>query len=241
MSLIFRSAAASDLGLRRENNEDAAYTGRCLLAVADGIGGLPAGEVASELTIQALAELAEDEGVTPADLTAAVVAANRRIGELAAADPAHAGMGTTLTALLLVGDDVAAVHVGDSRAYLLRRAALHQVTRDDTLVQELVDRGALTPADARRHPQRSIVTNALQGQPLEPAAELLGVEKGDRFLLCTDGLSDFVDDDEITTALLHPEPQACVEQLIKLAVQAGAPDNVTVIVADVALPEGTAS
>jgi len=239
MSLIFRPAAISDVGLRRANNEDAAHASRRLLAVADGIGGLPAGEVASDLVIQALIEVDRD---APADLAPkralttlqkTVSAANRQIKKLAAADPAREGMGTTLSALLLAGDQAALVHVGDSRAYLLRSGTLTQLTRDDTLVQALVDAGELTPAEARRHPQRSLVMRALQGADVPVAGSLLPVRRGDRYLVCSDGLSDFVADDDIAPALLYPEPNTCAERLVKLAVQAGAPDNVTVVVADV--------
>lgn len=237
MNLIMRTALVSDIGLLRDNNEDAAYAGRRLIAVADGIGGLPAGEVASDLVVRELA--AVDAAVPAADgdpgteLRDAVIRANRQIAEATMADPANAGMGTTVTAMALAGDELSIVHVGDSRGYLLRDGELSQVTRDDTLVQELVDRGALTAAQAWQHPQRSLVTNAVQGAELTPDIAVLTARVGDRLLLCTDGLSDVVPADAIRSTLcLYAEPQECAEQLVKLAHRAGAPDNVTVVVAD---------
>lgn len=235
MSLILRTAVVSDPGLVRPNNEDAAHAGRRLIAVADGIGGLPAGEVASDIVIQALAPLDESasESEPAVALSEALLAANRRIREAVAADPASDGMGSTVTAMLLCGDDLVLVHVGDSRGYLLRQGKLHQVTRDDTLVQMLVDNGVLTADQARTHPQRSLVTSAVQGADVAPSTGVVAGAAGDRLLLCSDGLSDVVTDGAIAQALAtYVEPQECAQQLVKLAHQAGAPDNVTVVVAD---------
>jgi len=236
MSLILRTLAASDPGLVRTNNEDVAFAGRRLIAVADGMGGAPAGEVASDIVIRALApvERSAPDREPLAALLEAIAAANRGIREVADADPANEGMGTTVTAALLSGDRLAVAHVGDSRGYLMRGGTLRQLTRDDTFVQALVDQGGLTPAEARRHPQRSLVTRAVQGAPVEPATTALTAEPGDRLLLCSDGLSDVVEDHAIAWALTaHPDRQQCAEQLVKLVQQAGAPDNVTVVVADV--------
>ena len=235
MNLSLRTALVSDPGLVRANNEDAAHAGERLLVVADGVGGQPAGEVASAIVIRNLLPL--DQTPTGADpaaaLTAAVAAANHQIAEAAQADPLQAGLGTTVTAVLLTGDRLVVLHVGDSRCYLWRNHGLIQLTRDDTFVQELVDRGALTPEEARRHPQRSIITQAVQGEELTPAVALVPAQAGDRLLLCSDGLSDVVADEAIGQALeQHAEPRQCAEQLVKLAQQAGAPDNVTVIIAD---------
>jgi protein phosphatase len=235
MSVILRAAAVTDLGLVRSNNEDAVFAGRRLLAVADGIGGAPAGELASEIVIRALAEL--DEGPEPAaPLTAlsnALRTANQQIGESTAGDLSRQGMGTTVTALLFAGDEVALLHVGDSRGYLLRAAALSRLTRDDTFVQALVDRGMITAADARQHPQRSIITQAVQGGDFEPTGAIFTPQPGDRYLLCSDGLSDYVTDEAIEATLVeYTDPQRCAEQLIALALRAGAPDNVTVVVCD---------
>jgi protein phosphatase len=235
MTLIVRATVVTDLGLVRSNNEDAGYAGRRLLAVADGIGGAPAGELASEIVIRALAEL--DQGPEPtaplAALSTAVRAANREIGESTAGDLTRQGMGTTVTALLFAGDQLALLHVGDSRAYLLRAGTLSRLTRDDTFVQALVDRGMITAADARHHPQRSIITQAVQGGDFEPTGALLTPQPGDRYLLCSDGLSDYVSDEEIGATLVrYADPKLCAEQLVALALRAGAPDNVTVVIGD---------
>jgi len=236
MSLRLKTAVVSDLGLIRSNNEDAAFAGQRVLAVADGIGGAPAGEVASDIVIKALQAL--EEGPEPEDaraaLRAALAEANRQIGAATEADPGRQGMGTTVTALLVAGDQFALVHVGDSRGYLLRGGTLTRLTRDDTFVQELVDRGVLAPEEARDHPQRSIITQSVQGGEYAAAVSLLTPEPGDRYLLCSDGLSDYVSDGSIEQALtLCRDPQGCAEHLIRLALRAGAPDNVTAIVCDV--------
>jgi protein phosphatase len=236
MGVILRAAMVTDLGLVRSNNEDSGHVGPRLVAVADGMGGLPAGELASDLVIKALAPLADaaDDADPLELLTAAVEDGNNRVADMVDEDPVREGMGTTVTALLLSDGRLGLVHVGDSRCYLLHDGTLEQVTRDDTLVQSLVDRGALTPAQARAHPQRSLVTQAVQGRPMTISGGILDVRDGDRYLLCSDGLSDVVTDEAIGQALAsYPEPQECAEQLVKLAVQAGGPDNITVIVADV--------
>lgn len=237
--MILRAAAASDPGRVRTNNEDCVHAGRRLVAVADGIGGLPAGEIASDIVIRALAAL--DGGPAAGEpqraLRKAVDAANQEIRRSTQANPANDGMGTTVTAVLLAGDAgdrVGLLHVGDSRAYLLRDGGLTQLTRDDTYVQALVDQGVLTPEGARNHPQRSLVTRAVHGEHLAPTCQLLPVQLGDRLLLCSDGLSDIVAEPVIGLTLhSYPDSQECAEQLVKLALQAGAPDNVTVVVADV--------
>jgi PPM family protein phosphatase len=238
MSLILRAAAVSDVGPVRDNNEDTAYAGQRLLAVADGVGGSPSGELASDLVISTLAELEEAREVADplAALCAALDTANTRIREAAAADQAQAGMGTTMTALLLAGDAMALLHVGDSRGYLLRDGELRQLTKDDTLVQALVDQGVLTPAQARTHPHRSLVTQAVQGRDLAPAGALLPVAAGDRYLLCSDGLSDVLDEEEIARTLAAGDtPRDSAERLVQLALRSGASDNVTAVVADVVL------
>jgi PPM family protein phosphatase len=236
MTLIFRHAIISDLGLRRVNNEDVAYASGRLLVVADGMGGLPAGEVASDIVVRALAAVEDvpggDEPLTM--LRGALESANREIRAAVDVDPARDGMGTTVTALLLTADGIALVHAGDSRCYRMREGRMHQMTRDDTLVQALVDEGVLTAAEAREHPKRSVVTQALQGRSVTVTGAMLAARRDDRYLVCSDGLSDIVDDESIQLAMrTNPEPHGCAEHLVKLAVQAGAPDNVTVIVADV--------
>ncbi|WP_106131379.1 PP2C family protein-serine/threonine phosphatase [Pseudosporangium ferrugineum] len=235
MSLVLRAVAASDQGLVRSNNEDAVFVGGRLLVVADGMGGLPAGELASDILVKAVAvvdDLPESEEPLQ-DLIAALATANERIEAAVADDDARDGMGTTVTALLHAGDRVAALNVGDSRCYLMREGVLTQITRDDTYVQALVDQGVLTPDDARRHPQRALVTQAVQGGPFRPAGRMVPVRAGDRFLLCSDGLSDYVEDEVIATTLrAYPDRQVCAAELIARTLEAGAPDNVTVIIAD---------
>lgn len=236
MSLTLRTAAASDPGLVRPNNEDCAHAGERLVVVADGVGGMPAGELASDIVVRMLVGLDRpgELGEPLRALRDAVDEANRLIREAGEADPANDGMGTTVTALLLADDRLAMLHVGDSRGYLLRGGALRQLTRDDTFVQSLVDQGLLTAEEARNHPQRSLITRAVQGQHLAPTVSMLDPEPGDRYLLCSDGLSDVVTDEAIGQALQsYTDRQQCVEQLIKLALQAGAPDNVTAVLADV--------
>ena|SRR5947209_709413 len=210
MTLRLRTGVLTDRGLVRSNNEDAVYAGPRLLAIADGIGGAPAGELASDIVIRTLTRLesAPDAGTVLDDLRVALDDANRQIGAAAEADPARQGMGTTLTALLAAGDQLALLHVGDSRGYLLRGGSLSRLTRDDTFVQELVDREVLSAEDARHHPQRSIITQAVQGGEFTATATLLSPRTGDRYLLCSDGLSDYVSDGSIEQALLLcPDPQ----------------------------------
>ncbi len=231
-----RAVAATDQGLVRSNNEDAVFVGKRLFVVADGMGGLPAGELASDILVQALAVVDDmpDSGEPLQAMLAALQKANERIEAAIADDDARDGMGTTVTALLLSGDRVAALNVGDSRCYLVRDGELTQLTRDDTYVQALVDQGVLSPDDARRHPQRALVTQAVQGGPFRPAGRMIPIQAGDRFLLCSDGLTDYVTDDVIGTTLrTYEDRQTCAAELIARTLEAGAPDNVTVIVCDV--------
>jgi serine/threonine protein phosphatase PrpC len=237
MTLVLRAVAASDVGLVRGNNEDAVYVGRRLLVVADGMGGLPAGEVASDILVRTLADvdIAADPGNPLQDLCDAVALANERIDSAVAEDAAErTGMGTTVTAVLLAGERLALLNVGDSRCYRSRDGQLTQLTRDDTYVQVLVDQGMLSAAEARRHPQRALVTQAVQGGDLTPVGRVMAPRIGDRLLLCSDGLSDYVDDEVIAVTLrAYPDRMLCATELIARTLEAGAPDNVTVIVADV--------
>ena len=244
MSLILDAAAVSDLGLVRGNNEDSAFAGRRLIAVADGIGGMPAGELASEIAIRALAPLEDEPDVIDpvSRLRAAAEAANRKIREATESDPATDGMGTTITALLLAdvladgqgAGTIGLLHVGDSRCYLGRDGAMSQITKDDTFVQALVDQGVLSAEDARHHPRRSLVMQAVVGQDLTTTCDVLTARPGDRYLVCSDGLSDVVIDDAIARVLLSDlDPRTCGERMVRLALDAGAPDNVTVVIADV--------
>jgi PPM family protein phosphatase len=236
MTLAVRAVAATDQGLVRSNNEDAVLVGSRLLVVADGMGGLPAGELASDILVRALATVDDmpDTGEPLQDLIGALETANKQIEEAVADDEARDGMGTTVTALLLSGDRAAALNVGDSRCYLLRDGEMTQLTRDDTYVQALVDQGVLSRDDARRHPQRALVTQAVQGGPFRPAGRMIPVRPGDRFLLCSDGLTDYVEDGVIAETLrTNPDRKTCAAELVHRTFEAGAPDNVTVIVADV--------
>lgn len=237
MALILRSVARSDVGLVRKGNEDSGYAGPRLLAVADGMGGHAAGEVASSATIEELLHI--ENGVSGRDaletLGTAVVAANDRIRELVTEDPQREGMGTTLTALLWTGHDVRLAHIGDSRAYLLRHGELRQLTHDHTFVQTLVDDGRITADEAGVHPARSLILKALDGKPdPDPDLEVLEVVRGDRLLLCSDGLSGVVSDETLRDTLLEQRDLSqAADALVELALRGGAPDNVTVVVADV--------
>ncbi|HSV67663.1 MAG TPA: PP2C family serine/threonine-protein phosphatase [Mycobacteriales bacterium] len=235
MSIALRYAVRSDRGLIRDNNEDSVYAGARLLAIADGMGGHAGGEVASKLVISTLAYLDED---TPrADLLDALreatESANERVRQAVEADPELDGMGTTLTALLFAGRRLGLLHIGDSRCYLLRSTELSQITRDDTFVQALVDEGRLTQEEASTHPQRSLLLHALNGGELEPDLSVREVRVGDRYLLCSDGLSDVVSAETIHEALSVEGTQAAAHRLVELALRSGGPDNITVIVADV--------
>ncbi|CAO5172802.1 Serine/threonine protein phosphatase PstP [Frankia sp. AiPs1] len=235
MSLRLHFAVRSDVGHVREGNEDSAFAGQRLLAVADGMGGHAAGEVASSTVISRLADL--DDGVHSDDLVTelndAVRDANRQLREMSLENSALDGMGTTVTAVLSAGDMLGVLHVGDSRAYLLRDGILSQVTHDHTLVQDLVDQGRITPEQANTHPQRSLLMRALDGREVEPDLSVRQAVAGDRYLLCTDGLSGVVSEETILETLLLPTPQDAVDQLVDLALKGGGPDNITVVVADV--------
>ena len=248
MTPTVRSAAGSDIGRRRAVNQDSAYTSSRLLAVADGMGGHAHGEVASAVAINTVAEVdASLEGVDLHDvdllsaLGTAMDTAARRLTDVADSDPALRGTGTTLVALLVDGTRVGVGHVGDSRAYLLRDGELHQLTHDHTLVQSLIDEGRLTADEAVGHPRRSVLVRTLQeGSPAEPDLFTVEGRVGDRFLVCSDGVTAVLDDDEIHEVLADVvEPADAVDRLIALANEGGGPDNITCVVADVV--DGTAS
>ncbi len=239
MTLALHYALRSDVGLLREGNEDSAYAGPRLLAIADGMGGHAAGEVASAVAISAIAPL-DRQGLTDSGemldaLAAAVASARSTLHEMSMADPATEGMGTTLTALLWAGAEVAICHIGDSRAYLLRDENLYQITRDHTLIQSLVDEGKLSPAAAANHPQRSLIMRALQGSTdADPDLTMHEAILGDRYLLCSDGLTDVVSDEAVHETLVTvADADEVVSQLIDQAIRNGGPDNITCIVADV--------
>ncbi len=237
MSLSLRFAAGSHKGMIREGNEDSGYAGPRLLAIADGMGGQAAGEVASSEVISTLVQL--DDDVPGSDiltsLGTAVQRANDQLRMMVEEDPQLEGMGTTLTALLWTGQRLGLVHVGDSRAYLLRDGVLTQITQDHTWVQRLVDEGRITEEEATTHPQRSLLMRALgSGDHVEPDLSIREVRAGDRYLICSDGLSGVVSHQTMEETLAsYQGPQETIQDLIQLALRGGGPDNITCIVADV--------
>ncbi|MGR6966720.1 PP2C family protein-serine/threonine phosphatase [Geodermatophilus sp. URMC 61] len=242
MSLALRYAARSDRGLVRGNNQDSVYAGPRLLAVADGMGGHAAGDVASKVVIAALEHLDDDapSGDMLQALREAVFDGSEHLREVIRESPQLEGMGTTLTAVLFAGGRLALCHVGDSRAYLLRDGVLQQITHDDTFVQTLIDDGRITPEEANHHPQRSLLLRALNGQDVDPDLSMREVRAGDRYLLCSDGLSGVVSEETLAEALQDPDPQSTADRLVELALRSGGPDNITVIVADVVEDNGGA-
>jgi protein phosphatase len=247
MSIALRYAARSDVGLVRSNNQDSAYAGSHLLVVADGMGGHAGGDVASSVAIGRLAQL---DSETPASdivatLEESVLEANQEILRRARDEPQLRGLGTTITALLRAEGKFALAHIGDSRAYLLRDEETVQVTKDHTFVQRLLDEGRLTEDEAERHPQRSVLMRVLGDVDADPELDLSlrAAHAGDRWLLCSDGLSGLVSLDTIDATLKDLEdPGECADALVQLALKGGGPDNITCIVADVVdlddLPRG---
>jgi len=237
-----QAASATDRGLRRPDNEDAhvAEPELGIFCVADGMGGHAAGEVASRLAVEAFSREMERLSGAPAPdgtleerLRRAAATANRAILDAARADPATEGMGTTLTAVALAPgrDAFAGVHIGDSRAYLFRDGTLRQLTTDHTWVQQQVDAGKLSPLEARRHPYASVLTRAL-GLAANPEFDTFGgdLRPGDMLLLCSDGLTGMVEDDELAFILAKDSSlEAHVQELIDAANRNGGFDNITVI------------
>ncbi len=240
-ALYFATAAKSAVGLVRAGNEDSALTSRSLVAVADGMGGHAAGEVASRIAITTLAKESEvftnhDVDIESADdlFSSTLLVIDATISEYAIENPELSGMGTTLSCLFLRNDGVAAMHVGDSRIYRLRGNSFEQLTTDHTVIQELLDQGSITEADVATHPQRSVLTQVLMGDGRnQPSLSIYEVKVDDRFLLCSDGLTNVVGDKEIKSILKGKARGAAVDALVDAAYINGAPDNVTVIVADI--------
>jgi len=238
MTLAWRYAARTDVGLVRSRNEDSGYAGPHLLVLADGMGGHAAGNVASSLAVGEMVHLDGDAyGADEAmELSgSALRGANKALRDAMRADPALRGMGTTVTALLRTGNKVVLTHIGDSRAYLARDGQFAQISRDHSFVQALVDEGRISADEAMHHPQRSLVTRVLTGQQGDqPDLSVREARPGDRYLLCSDGLSDYVAEDTICEVLVGAAGAAeAADRLVQLALKAGAPDNVTCIVADV--------
>ena len=240
----FHYAARSDVGLVRQNNQDSGYAGANLLVLADGMGGPAGGDIASSVAIAHLVPLDTDshpaETLLPS-LRDALMDAHEELSERSEQDPELAGLGTTCIALMRSGNKLAMVHIGDSRAYLLRGDTLTQVTTDHSFVQYLVDSGQITPEEAEHHPQRNVVMRILGDSQADvtPDETMREAVVGDRWLLCSDGLSGVVSSDTIAEILTDVrDPGECAEELIRLALLAGGPDNVTCVVADI-VPAGT--
>jgi PPM family protein phosphatase len=234
--LSLQCVVRTDVG-RRPNNEDAVFASPRLAAVADGVGGAAAGEVASQTLINALIHVDKCrlQGRLEDALVAGIAWGNQTIGFIAGCRPAMAGMSTTVTAVALGDERCVVANLGDSRTYLLRDGALTQLTHDDSWVQLMIDSGELTPEAARDHPRRSLVLAALDGEPDRgPCLTSFEARPGDRLLLCSDGLSDVVDDDAIATTLRGASREECAARLIELALAAGGRDNISAVVADVA-------
>ena len=232
----FQSVALSDRGLNREINEDSAWIGSQIIAVADGLGGHAGGEVASAIVINGLAKAETKEFTKESvhDLVIEITAkANGEIAKKIKDSPKLKGMGTTLTSLISTEDKVALIHIGDSRCYQFRDGKLTQLSKDHTLVQELIDQGRLSVEEASAHPQKSLITKALMGNvETEPFIQLINVEPNDLFLLCTDGLSSVLNESEISKILREDGLTEIAAQKLKDAVyKSGAPDNVTLVLA----------
>lgn len=233
------SAAGSHVGKVRANNQDSGYAGEHLFVVADGMGGHAGGDVASAMTLQSIAEM--DRAFDSADdaareLSSALLDANQELAEAVFEHPELTGMGTTVSGFVRVGDRLAIAHIGDSRIYRWRDGQLTQITKDHTFVQRLVDSGRITAEEAAVHPRRSVLMRVLGDVDLTPEidTEVVDTQPGDRWLLCSDGLSGFVTEERIAELLAeHADAAAAVEALIDESLDEGAPDNVTIVIVGV--------
>ncbi|HHY47023.1 MAG TPA: Stp1/IreP family PP2C-type Ser/Thr phosphatase [Firmicutes bacterium] len=232
-----RLGARSDIGRMRQVNEDSFLAGEGLIAVADGMGGHQAGEVASRMACERLGEMLPVWPHDPAGWLLSVFSdINSRIYNMSLANPSCAGMGTTLTAAVFLEREMYVGHVGDSRAYMLRGGQLKRITDDHSVVGELVRSGSLTEEEARFHPRRNIITRAVGVEPvLVPDVIQVSIAPGDYIILCTDGLTEMVDDTEILGVMMSSDsPQAGADSLVRLANERGGHDNITVVIAHVA-------
>ena len=234
-------ARASDTGKKRRRNEDSYVVAPPLFAVADGMGGAQAGEVASKL---AAAAVEDSDGSSTGEerVVALIEEANRRVYERASTDPATSGMGTTMTVALVEGESVTIGHVGDSRAYLVRAGHLEQLTEDHSLVNELLKSGKLSPQEAEIHPQRSVITRAVGTDPdVDVDAFTVATDVGDVFLLCSDGLTDMVGDEDILDLVerYHDDLDRVAKSLVSAANRGGGEDNITVIAFTIAAGDDT--
>jgi protein phosphatase len=239
MATSGKSAAVSHVGKIRANNQDSGYAGAQLFVVADGMGGHAGGDVASAIALKRIMETdkpfasAEDAEFA---LKSSLSAANSLLAETVFDHPELTGMGTTVSAILRADGKVAVAHIGDSRIYLLRDGALKQITADHTFVQRLVDSGRITQEEAAVHPRRSVLMRVLGDIDAAPEIDstVLDTLPGDRWLLCSDGLSSYVSDDKIEAALKNfPAARAAADRLVKESLDQGAPDNVTVVIVDI--------
>lgn len=232
-----RFSARSEIGRVRKNNEDSGFASSDLLVVADGMGGHAAGELASAATVAAIVDAA-DQSVGAEEvlghLSEAVITSGEYIADVVSANNELAGMGTTMTALALRGERVAIAHIGDSRAYLFQDGELQQLTKDHTFVQSLVDANQITQEEAATHPRRNLMMRAIDGiHAVDADLSIREAHIGDRFLLCSDGLCGVIDAAAIIECLKIEDLTSCVTALVDAALAQGAPDNVTVVVADV--------
>ncbi len=239
MATSGKSAAVSHVGKIRANNQDSGYAGTQLFVVADGMGGHAGGDVASAIALKRIIEA--DRVFASANdaefaLQSSLTAANTMLAETVFEHPELTGMGTTVSAILRSGDQIAIAHIGDSRIYLLRDGELKQITADHTFVQRLVDSGRITPEEAAVHPRRSVLMRVLGDVDAAPEIDttIHDLKPGDRWLLCSDGLSSYVSDDKIDAALKgNPDPKDAADRLVKESLDQGAPDNVTIVIVDV--------
>jgi serine/threonine protein phosphatase PrpC len=238
---FFETSARSAIGLVRQGNEDSGLVSSQLIAVADGMGGHAAGEVASRIAIEVLQSLVPalisadvDEDSVEDLLMHSLHSIDSEISAVTDEEIEKRGMGTTLTALLIRDKHISLLHVGDSRCYRLRGNTLEQLSNDHTVIQELLDQGAISQAEAAEHPQRSMLTQALRGDgDVTPVLQMYEIKKGDRYLLCSDGLSGVLTEKEIKVGLKKSDKDEAVKFLVDATYVNGAPDNVTVLIADI--------
>ena len=237
----FETSARSAIGLVRQGNEDSGFVSPQLIAVADGMGGHAAGEVASRIAVEVLQSLVpalvstdiDEDSVTDL-LMHSLHSIDSEISAVTDEDIEKRGMGTTLTALLIRDKYISLLHVGDSRCYRLRGNSLEQLSNDHTIIQELLDQGAISPAEALEHPQRSMLTQALRGDgDVTPVLQMYEIKMGDRYLLCSDGLSGVLTEKELKVGLKKSNKDDAIKFLIDATYVNGAPDNVTVLIADI--------
>jgi serine/threonine protein phosphatase PrpC len=246
---FFETSACSAIGLVRQGNEDSGLVSPQLIAVADGMGGHAAGEVASRIAVEVLQSLTPalvsadiDEDSVEDLLMHSLHSIDLEISLVTDEDIEKRGMGTTLTALLIRDKYISLLHVGDSRCYRLRGNTLEQLSNDHTVIQELLDQGAISLAEAAEHPQRSMLTQALRGDgDVTPVLQMYEIKKGDRYLLCSDGLSGVLTEKEIKIGLKKSDKDEAIKFLLDATYVNNAPDNVTVLIADISDEAKTAT